>query len=248
MTAPDRPEGLDRREQEGTEVVELHAPIYREMAEPRDGYEPVPLWLMFLCFALTGFGGWYLGTFSAGFDPNAYDERSAASASVAPAAAPTPVDPMVLGKRVYNNCMACHQADGRGVSGNYPPLDGSSWATGRPDVFAALLLHGLEGPIEVQGVTYDNVMPAWDHLSDEQLAAVMTYVRGSWSNQASEVSPGLVEAVRERLGDRRNAWRAAELRELEATTPPPEIAAAGGGPGPAEGAGSAGAEEAQAAD
>lgn len=235
MTPPEEPDGLDRREADTTEVVEMHAPIYREMAEPRDGYEPVPLWLMFFCFALTGFGGWYLGNFSGGFDPNAYDETAGARGAATVAATPTPVDPMVLGKRVYNNCMACHQADGAGVAGNYPPLDGSSWATGRPDVFAALLLHGLEGPIEVKGVTYDNVMPPWDHLSDEQLAAVMTFVRRSWSNRASEVSPGLVAAVRERVGDRRNPWRVAELEELEATTAPPEVEVAEGAAADADG-------------
>ncbi len=229
MTAPEGPDGLTRREDDRTEVVDLHEPIYREMAEPRDGYEPVPLWLMFLCLALIGFGGWYLGTYSSNFDPTAYDERAGgAGGGASSAPTPTPVDPMVLGQRVYINCRACHQDDGRGVAGNYPPLDGSSWATGRPDVLAALLLAGLEGPVEVDGVTYDNVMPPWRHLSDQQLAAVMTYVRGSWSNRAPPVPPELVTAVRERHGDRRSAWRVAELEELEATTSPPELAIAGG--------------------
>ncbi len=52
---------------DGTPVIDLHEPIYREMAEPRDGYEPMPPWLVFLCMAIMGFGGWYLGMFSGGF-------------------------------------------------------------------------------------------------------------------------------------------------------------------------------------
>jgi mono/diheme cytochrome c family protein len=120
-----------------------------------------------------------------------------------------------LGKRVYNTCMSCHQQDGRGVEGNYPPLDGSRWVNGSPDRLAALVLHGLEGPVEIDGVTYDNVMPAWNHLSDQQIAAVLTFIRSSWSNQAGAVSPELVSAVREATADRRSSFTAAELEEFE---------------------------------
>ncbi len=224
MSTPNGPGdgGLTRRESDATEVVDLHEPIYREMAEPKDGYEPPPTWLLFFCLALMGFGGWYLGTYSAGFDPSVYNESSSARPAAA-AATPTPVNPMVLGKRVFNNCMACHQADGRGVPGNYPPLDGSGWAQGRPDVLAALVLHGLEGPITVEGQTFNQVMPKWSHLSDEQLAAVLTYVRGSWSNSAPPVTPELVAAMRDRTADRTGSWTVAELTSLRDSTEPPRL-------------------------
>ncbi len=229
MSTPKEPErrGLTQRESDATEVADLHEPIYREMAEPKDGYEPPPTWLLFVCLALMGFGGWYLGTYSAGFDPSVYSESSSARPAVA-AARPTPVNPMVLGKRVFNNCMACHQANGRGVPGNYPPLDGSTWVLGRPDVLIALVLHGLEGPITVEAQVFNQVMPKWGHLTDEQLAAVLTYVRGSWSNSTSPVGPDLVAAMRDRTADRTGSWTVAELTAFRDSTEPPALQSAAG--------------------
>ena len=96
---------------------------------------------------------------------------------------------MVLGRRVYNNCMACHQRDGLGVAGNYPPLAGSEWVGGSPAVLSALLLHGLEGVVEVSGETYNQVMPKWSHLTDEQIAAVLTFIRESWSTRPGRSRP-----------------------------------------------------------
>jgi mono/diheme cytochrome c family protein len=218
---------LERHEEETGAVVDIHEPIYREQAEPKDGYEPVPLWLMFAALTLMGVMGWYLGMYSGGFRPDVFDEQALLKGGLAPAAdqAPEVVDPMVLGKRVYNNCQACHQADGRGVAGNYPPLDGSSWVTGRADVLAALLLHGLEGEITVEGEAYNGIMPPWSHLSDEQLAAVMTFVRNSWSNQASPVVADLVTAVRSRTDGRRGAFQVASLDAFAAEFSAPDTSA-----------------------
>lgn len=220
--------GLDRHEGEAGAVVEIHEPIYREKAEPRDGYEPVPLWLMFAALALMGFGGWYLGMYSGGFRADVYDEQALLKGGLKPAEAQAPaqVDPMVLGKRVYNNCMACHQADGQGVAGNYPPLDGSGLVNGRPDVLAALVLHGLEGEIEVLGETYNGIMPAWSHLSDEQIASVLTYIRGSWSNTADAVGPELVAAVRSHTEGRRGAYQVAGLEAFAAEFVAPDASQA----------------------
>jgi mono/diheme cytochrome c family protein len=224
---------FERREDETGAVVDIHEPIFREKAEPRDGYEPVPLWLMFAALALMGVMGWYLGMYSGGFRADVYDEKALLKGGLKLAEEPSSeqVDPMVLGKRVFNNCMACHQADGRGVAGNYPPLDGSSIVTGRPDVLAALLLHGLQGQVTVEGETFNGVMPAWSHLGDEQLAAVMTYVRNSWSNQAPAVAPEVVAAVRSHTEDRSEAFRIADLdafaNEFEL---PDDVAAAGTAP------------------
>jgi mono/diheme cytochrome c family protein len=221
--ATDRP-ALERHEDETGAVVDIHEPIYREKAEPKDGYEPVPLWLMFAALTLMGVMGWYLGMYSGGFRAEIYDEHALLKGSLAPAEdqAPEPVDPMVLGKRVYNNCQACHQADGRGVAGNYPPLDGSSRVTGPADVLAALLLHGLEGEITVEGESYNGIMPPWSHLSDEQLATVMTYIRNSWSNQAPPVAPELVAAVRSHTDGRRNAFQVASLDAFAAEFTAPD--------------------------
>lgn len=82
------------------------------------------------------------------------------------------------GKAVYDQaCVACHQADGRGVPGSFPPLTGNPNAADEAYV-ADVIRNGLSGPIEVNGVTYDGVMPAITTLSDEQIAAVSAYVAG----------------------------------------------------------------------
>jgi mono/diheme cytochrome c family protein len=222
MTGPDELKTVST--DDGTEVIDLHEPIYREMAEPRDGYEPMPTWLVFLCLGIMGFGGWYLGMFSGGFRPDTYSETGWGARAPAAAAAPAAVDPMVLGRRVYNNCMACHQQNGQGVAGNYPPLAGSEWVGGSDDLLAALLLHGLEGSVTVRGASYNQVMPSWSHLSDQQIAAVLTYVRGSFGNSAGAVEPDLVAAVRQQTSDRARPWTADELKAFRvevapATTP-----------------------------
>jgi mono/diheme cytochrome c family protein len=219
-----RGDTTNNRPAEDTPVVELHEPIYREMAEPRDGFEPPPSWLVFLCLAIMGFAGWYLGMYSGGFRADIYDEtgwQSGGGEREAPAV--VRLDPMVLGQRVYNNCMACHQRDGRGVPGNYPPLDGSTWVQDRPVALAALVLHGLEGPVEVLGETYNQVMPKWSHLTDEQLAAVLTFVRGSWGNRAGAIEPSFVAAVRAQTTDRNSPWTAGELELFEDVFVPPAI-------------------------
>ena len=182
------------------------------------------MWWVFAVMALLGWGGWYLGTYSGNFRPDVYDEHP--GVAVASVGAPAPqVDPMVLGKRLYANCQACHQAGGEGVEGTYPPLRGSEWVMGDPETVVRILLHGAQGSLEVQGKTYNQAMPAWKHLKDEQLAAVATYVRGSWGNTAAPVSVETVAAVRAATSGRTQPWTMAELSR--AGQEPPQVAAAG---------------------
>jgi len=203
--ATTRPE---EREPE-TGVLGIHEPIVREHAEPRDGFEPTPPWLFFLALAIVGFGGYYLGAYSGNFDPMVYNER-AISASIEERS-PPPVDPMVLGRRLYNTCASCHQADGRGVAEQFPPLDRSEWVLGPPEVLARILLHGVQGEIVVLGETYNQAMPAWGNLPDRSIAAVLTYIRASWSNDAPAVDPELVARVRRETARRARPYVQAEL-------------------------------------
>ena len=114
------------------------------------------------------------------------------------------------------NCAACHQAEGTGVEGVYPPLAGSPFVNGPPEAMARILLHGLNGPLTVHGKTYNGEMPAWQQLPDEQLAAVMTYVRASFGNKAPPVGADTVAAVRKETADRAKPWTAAELASVAA--------------------------------
>ncbi len=111
-------------------------------------------------------------------------------------------------------CAACHQVNGQGLPGVFPPLAGSEWVMeGKPDRMIAIVmdgLDGLDGPVQVRGQTYNGQMPSHlSALSDEQVSAILTYVRQSWGNQAAAVSPS--EVARYRSKSRGKAWSQTEL-------------------------------------
>ena len=108
---------------------------------------------------------------------------------------------MEKGKAVYlANCAACHQPDGTGLKGAFPPLAGSDYLQGDRKQVMTAALFGLSGPITVNGEQYNGVMPSMGHLSDEDLAAALTFVWGSWGNTGSAVSVEEVAALRAELG------------------------------------------------
>jgi mono/diheme cytochrome c family protein len=117
------------------------------------------------------------------------------------------------GLEVYNRtCIACHGPDGKGVPGAFPPLDGTDWVTGDPSVPARIILGGLQGPIEVSGQKYENVMPPHTDLKDAEIANVITYIRQSWSNDASGVNADSIKQTRAKHAGRTQPWTAAELK------------------------------------
>jgi mono/diheme cytochrome c family protein len=125
-----------------------------------------------------------------------------------------------LGANVFvrdGHCATCHQPTGAGLAPAYPPLDDSPWVTGSEDRLIKLTLHGLYGPMEVKGVTYDPakgvppMTPFGALLSDEELAGVLTYVRNTWSNKAAPVLPATVAKVRAATKDRSIFWTPEEL-------------------------------------
>jgi mono/diheme cytochrome c family protein len=203
---------------EATDVSAMHAAISRESSEPREGYEPISLWLVVFVGVMLFWGGYYLASFHANFNPFILDTRYPTDIPVSPTlAAPSPE---VLGQRTYAMaCLACHQADGEGVAGQFPPLANSEWVlTEGPGRLVRIILNGLQGPITVRGQTYNNIMPPWgDTLSDDQVAAVSTYVRNQWSNRASAVSVEEVAAIREQVAARTTPWTAQELLAIPET-------------------------------
>jgi mono/diheme cytochrome c family protein len=116
-----------------------------------------------------------------------------------------------FGKRLYSNCMSCHQANGRGLPPVYPPLRASEIVLGDPETLVKIVMHGLEGKISVDGQTYNQVMPAAPLRTDDEIAAVLTYVRSAWGNSASAVEPALVAKVREETKGRNRTFTAREL-------------------------------------
>jgi nitrite reductase (NO-forming)/hydroxylamine reductase len=101
------------------------------------------------------------------------------------------------GESVYQTvCLACHQADGKGLPGAFPPLAGSDYLLGDKDRAVGVVVRGLEGEIVVNGVKYNSVMPAMTQLSDQEIADALTYSMNSWGNQGGAVTVAQVAAVR----------------------------------------------------
>jgi mono/diheme cytochrome c family protein len=116
-----------------------------------------------------------------------------------PAAKTAALDPKTMerGAKVYENlCGTCHQPDGNGVPSLNPPLKGTDWVTGDKTRLINIVLKGLQEKITVNGEEYENVMPAQDYLSDQEVADVLTYVRNSFGNKAGGISPNEVKALR----------------------------------------------------
>jgi mono/diheme cytochrome c family protein len=122
--------------------------------------------------------------------------------------------PAKTGAEVYATCAACHMANGQGLIGAFPPLDGSDWVTGRPEVPIALVLHGMQGPVPVKGVTYNAIMTPWGQMfSDQEIANVVTYIRTSWGNKASAVTAADVAKVRAATKARTTPFTADEVKK-----------------------------------
>jgi len=116
------------------------------------------------------------------------------------------------GRTIYNGlCAGCHQPHGYGLDGLAPPLVDSEWVLGKPDVVARIIMNGLGGPVKVGGRTWDLSMPPMAQLNDEDLAAVVTYVRREWEHTAAPVDAKLVKALRDQFGTHAS-WSADELR------------------------------------
>ncbi len=106
------------------------------------------------------------------------------------------------GAKLYSTyCASCHQLNGKGDGTRNPPLAGSDWVTGDKRRLMQLVIHGLSGPITVNGVGYNEAMPAHGYLSDAQLVSILNYIRQSWGNQAELISTNEVPRNR-RLKDR----------------------------------------------
>jgi glucose/arabinose dehydrogenase/mono/diheme cytochrome c family protein len=116
------------------------------------------------------------------------------------------------GKAIYDAlCLTCHQADAKGLPGIYPPLAGNGHLTGDPRPLIRTLLHGLSGPIQVDGRTYGALPMPPMGLDDRHLADVLSYVRSSFGNDAPPVTPAQVAAERAATAGRATPWTAADL-------------------------------------
>lgn len=178
-------------------------------SRPGDAFEParaetpapIPTWAWVLFLIVAAWGMWFVAT-----EYMAHRESMTATAAApSPASSATGGAGVVrqpswaaLGEQVYGNkCAACHQLTGQGLPGVFPPLKTSSVVTSSdPTEHIRTVLHGLKGKT-IGGVAYASAMPAFaDQLTDEEVAAVLSYERNSWGNQAPPVKPEDVVARR----------------------------------------------------
>ena len=138
----------------------------------------------------------------------------AVAAETAKPAAPN-ADTMKRGQAAYTKgmCVACHQPTGAGLPPAFPPLAGSEWVAKSTSIAIRNILHGMQGPVVVKGVTYNGVMPAVTTLNDQEIADVVTFVSNSWGNTGPVVTEAEVAAIKKKYADRKTPWTAAEYEK-----------------------------------
>ncbi len=191
------------------------SPGAAETAEPKVRPGPVPVWIFVLLLALLYWGMYYFDQRGGWFDTQVYAPyRSLAQLQTFQPASGGP--DLLRGKTVYENvCALCHNTDGTGKPNQAPPFVGSDWVLGSPSKLIRIPLAGLTGPLQVKGQEWNLAMPAMGAaLSDDDLAAVLTYMRQSWGNKASEITPDMVKKVRGEVGNRSQPWTATELNAV----------------------------------
>lgn len=174
-------------------------------------YINVPIILISI---FVGFGISYLAlrTSDTGMTPG--DSRTTSANGTAHESAPSQANladlPTLMekGKQIFTtSCQACHQATGAGIPGAFPPVAESEWVNGPPKRLVAIILHGLQGEINVKGQKFQGVMPPFkDQLKPDDIAAVATYVRNSFGNKSDLVPVETVNQVKEATKSKAEPW------------------------------------------
>ncbi|MBJ7308979.1 c-type cytochrome [Rugamonas sp. CCM 8940] len=196
--------GQDQRREQGQEPAKPRA-ARRENADPVEQANPVPKVVMGLVLGLVVWAVGYIFVQEAGGDVSLGDRRDPSTLTAA-------VGGTADGAQIFaSRCAACHQANGKGLPGVFPPLAGSPWVTGDADTALQIVLHGMTGPIEVLGTTYNGAMPAFaEQLSDAELAAVLTHARATWGNAAAPIDAAAAAAARAVTAARGEPWNGAQ--------------------------------------
>ncbi len=205
------------------DIQAVHGSLRHDQKEPGSGYSLMPLFMLgfvsTMIFAVAIYfihnrGGLDQGLALAttihhnGYDPTKHGVEEGEGPQI---------DPIVAGQALYMQvCVACHLPTGQGLPMAFPPLVGSDWVTGDEERLIKLVLHGLQGPIEVNGNPFNGLMPAFGptgtyNWSDDKLSYVLTYIRQEWGNEAGEITIDQVAAVRAATADQTSAYTAADL-------------------------------------
>jgi len=185
-------------------------------AEPKAGAAAMPIWLIVALLVIFFYGGLSFDDRGGWFSPQVYAPyRSVAQVALFQ---PTGDDGGIgRGKVVYEQvCALCHGSDGLGKPAQAPPFAGSEWVvTDNVGRLIRIPLQGLNGPITVKGVEWNLAMPAMGAaLPDDDLAALLSYMRNAWGNKASVITPEQVKAIRAATASRTQPWTGPELNAL----------------------------------
>ena len=171
--------------------------------EPAATRSAAPMWIIVTTLILLFIGGIYFDRHSGWFDAKVYAPYASAETLDAFQPQSGAAAAATQGKKVYESvCGICHGPDGMGQLGQAPPLVGSEWVVSKGfNRLAHIPLAGLAGPIQVNGKDWSLNMAAMGAaLPDDSLAAVLTYIRSSWGNQAPPVSGDDIKKIRAAIG------------------------------------------------
>jgi mono/diheme cytochrome c family protein len=185
-------------------------------AEPQVGVGEIPVVFFAVLAGLIFLGIVYLDKYGGGFS----NEVFAPYESYDQVAKAQPQDPAAKarahGQQVYATaCQLCHQPNGLGTPGQFPPLDGSEWVNGSINRLIRIPHNGLAGPIKIKGEQWNAAMPNMGGaLPDQDLADLLTFIRSNWSNKSGPITVEDVKRVRGEIGARTDPWSEAELLKI----------------------------------
>lgn len=223
---------------DSTDLDRLHSAVKREkeVLDPKDA--PAPTWVVFIGMLVAIIGGGQLGVMTGKFQfetSNPFGFAKTADPRPKLGGEDAGGDAfqvaMKKGAGSYAVCGGCHQGNGLGIPGQFPPLAGSEWVLGGTERLIRVVQHGLTGPIIVNGTPYNTpggMQGFGGAMSAGDLANLLTYIRNTWGNEGTMVTKEMVEAVRAAESSRTTQWTAAELEPFADKDVPGEIPA---GPG-----------------
>jgi mono/diheme cytochrome c family protein len=195
-----------------------------EQTEPKAALVPVPVIIFVVLGLLFYWGTLYLDRNAGGFKAQVYQPYASLKDLQDHQPKGDNDQVLVRGKKLYTDiCLPCHQATGLGAPGMAPALAGSEWVlTPGPGRMARIAFNGVQGPISIKGVEFtgpNTAMPAMGiqtGLSDEDMAALLTYIRTNkdWGNNAPAVKPEQIKALRPVVTARGEQWTSDELKQV----------------------------------
>jgi mono/diheme cytochrome c family protein len=208
-TPPPQDPRADQAAVSDESLLAVHEKLLGKQPDENANYSLMPLALLFVFSGLIFWAGTYLNRYSGHFDAGIFNENAhPTKGDVVIAKA----DPMKVGAAAYASaCVQCHLPTGLGQPGLIPPLAESEWVVGSEERVVRIVLYGLTGPIHVKGTNYAAApMPTFGKVagsgynwSDDKIAAVLTYVRQSFGNNAPPITGEQVAAIHGKDGDRK---------------------------------------------